>query len=154
MTAIAILAAVTILYAGYNLFIKLSGGHIPATATTTVAATITLQIAALATSMAFAGFMAMRGSQTFALSTSAYVWAAIAGICIGGAEIGYLYLFGGVGLSKPMAASIAIPVILSGTIVIAMIFSAIVLREQVGWTNIAGGFLIVSGIVVLFYNRG
>ena len=36
MVGIFLLAAVTVLYAGYNLFIKVSGGYVPAAATTTV----------------------------------------------------------------------------------------------------------------------
>ena len=69
---------------------------------------------------------------------------------IGGAEIGYLYLFGGVGLSKPMPASIAIPTIVSGTIVIALIFSFLVLNEVVGLYQFIGAGLVIGGIVVMF----
>ena len=58
MAAAALLAAVTLLYAGYNLLIKLSGAHVPASATTTVLATLCLQIAALSTSLLFLGFPA------------------------------------------------------------------------------------------------
>jgi hypothetical protein len=47
----------------------------------------------------------------------------LAGLCIGGAEIGYLYLFGGIGISKPMPANIAIPVIVSGTTAVPLTFS-------------------------------
>ncbi len=86
----------------------------------------------------------------FWLTTSSYVWAALAGLCIGGAEIGYLCLFGGIGLTKPMAASVAIPVIVSGTIVIAMLFSYLVLKEAIGWNQLLGSLLIVLGIVGFF----
>ena len=74
----------------------------------------------------------------------------MAGVCIGGAEIGYLYLFGGVGLSKPMAASVAIPTIVSGTIVFAMLFSYFVLKETIAWNQMLGSLLIVFGIILLF----
>ncbi len=50
MTGLILLAAVTALYAGYNLFVKLSGAQIPAEATTTVLAAISIQLAALSTS--------------------------------------------------------------------------------------------------------
>lgn len=153
MAGLLLLAAVTILYAGYNLFIKVSGGHVPASATTTVMATICLQLAALLTSVLFAGFLASRGAQVFSLSPGAYLWAAVAGVCIGGAEIGYLYLFGGVGLAKPMAASVAIPTIVSGTVVITLLISVAVFREAVGWHQLLGSVLIVLGIVLFFARR-
>ncbi len=79
-----------------------------------------------------------------------YFWAAVAGVCIGSAEIGYLYLFGGVGLSKPMAASVAIPTIVSGTIVISMLFSYFVLKEAMALNQIFGSLLIVFGIILFF----
>ena len=152
MTGLILLAAVTALYAGYNLFIKLSGGYVPAEATTTIMATICLQIAALITSGVFFLMLTLRGGQVFTLSMGSYFWAAVAGVCIGGAEIGYLYLFGGVGLSKPMAASVVIPTIVSGTIVISMLFSYFVLKETIALNQIFGSLLIGFGIVLLFLN--
>lgn len=150
MIGIVLLVTVTILYAGYNVLIKISGTYVPAAATTTVLATIFLQLAALLTSTLFLGFLALRGGQVFSLSLSSYLWAALAGLCIGGAEIGYLYLFGGVGFTKPMAANVAIPTIVSGTIVIAFLFSFLVLKEQISWNQILGCCLIVLGIVMVF----
>lgn len=150
MAGLILLAGVTVLYAGYNLLIKLSGGQVPAEATTTILATICLQLAALSTSAVFLSMLTLRGGHVFALSTGSYFWAAVAGVCIGGAEIGYLYLFGGVGLSKPMAASVAIPTIVSGTIVIAMLFSYFVLKETIALNQVLGSLLIVFGITLFF----
>ncbi len=150
MPAIILLTAVTLLYAGYNLFVKLSGEHVPLDATTTIFATVCIQLAALTTSGLFWLYLMTRGDQVFALSSGSYFWAIVAGICIGGAEIGYLYLFGGVGLSKPMAASVAIPTIVSGTIVIAMLFSFLVLNEAISFTQILGACFIVGGIILMF----
>ncbi len=153
MAGITLLAAVTFLYAGYNLFLKLSGGHVPSGATTTILATMCLQVAALSTSIVFLAVLAVRGGQVLALSPGSYVWAAIAGLCIGGAEIGYLYLFGGVGGVKSMDASIAIPTIVSGTIVIALLFSFLFLKEQISWNQVLGSCLILTGIFFLFMQR-
>jgi drug/metabolite transporter (DMT)-like permease len=152
MFGIALLAAVTILYAGYNLLIKVSGTYVPAAATTTILATISVQLAALLTSALFLGVLALRGGQVFALSPGSYFWAVLAGLCIGSAEIGYFYLFGGVGLARPMAAAVAIPTIVSGTVVIALLFSALVLGEKIAWNQIAGGTLIVLGIATVFFH--
>lgn len=152
MVSLGLLIAVTVLYAGYNLFVKISGGLVPVTATTTVAATICLQLAALSTSLLFLSVLTFRGGHVFALSTGSYLWAIIAGLCIGGAEICYFYLFGGVGISKPMSASIAIPVIVSGTIVISLLFSYFALKEAIAWNQLFGCAFIVLGITLLFAN--
>jgi hypothetical protein len=53
MISLGLLIAVTMLYAGYNLLINISGGPVPAIATTPVAATICLQLAAFSTSLLF-----------------------------------------------------------------------------------------------------
>ena len=150
MLGILLLAGVTILYAGYNLFIKVSGEQVPDDATTTIVATICIQLAALFTSVVFLASLAIKGGHVFSLSPASYLWAILAGVCIGGAEIGYLYLFSGISLAKPMAASLAIPTIVSGTIVITLFFSFIVLKESIAWTQILGSTLIILGIVVLF----
>ena len=150
MSALVLLALVTVFYAGYNVFMKLSGMHVPALATTTIVATLFVQVAALTTSLVFVGVLAARGGHTFSLPANALAWAAAAGVCIGLAEIGYLYLFGGVGGFAPMAASIAIPTIVGGTILIALVVSVEVLKEAMGWTQLLGCFLILAGIVLLF----
>ena len=150
MAGLILLATVTALYAGYNLFVKMAGVQVPAEATTTILATISIQLAALFTSGVFLSVLLMRGGQVFSLSNGTYFWAVLAGICIGGAEIGYLYLFGGVGLAKPMDASVAIPTVVSGTIVIAMLFAYFVLKETISWNQVLGSLLIVGGIIMFF----
>ena len=73
MLGIGLLAAVTILYAGYNVLIKVSGGYVPAGVTSTILATICLQIAALLTSVIFISILALRGGQSFSLSSSRHM---------------------------------------------------------------------------------
>jgi len=148
-----LLIAVTFLYAGYNLFVKLSGDQVPVTATSTVLATICLQIAALLVSLLFFAVLLARGGHSFALTGSAYGWALAAGICIGIAEIGYFYLFSSVAGNTPMSANIAIPVIVSGTVVLAMIFSYVALKEPVSLNQLLGSFLIVVGIALFFVKQ-
>ena len=150
LSSIGLLVAVTVLYAGYNVLIKVSGNQVPSTATTTIVATIFLQIAALAVSLVFLGILSLKGGHSFQLNTATYLWAVLAGLCIGLAEIGYFYLFGSLSGTKPMQASTAIPVIVSGTIVIALVFSVLVLNERPAWSQILGCVLIVAGIVVSF----
>ena len=86
------------------------------------------------------------------LVASLAMWAIAAGVCIGGAEIGYLYLFGGIGGTKPMPANIAIPAIVSGTIVVTLLVSYLVFRESIAWNQLLGAACIVIGIAFLFGN--
>ena len=127
-----------------------SGNQVPSTATTTIMATIFLQIAALVVSLVFLGILSLKGGHSFQLTTATYLWAVLAGLCIGLAEIGYFYLFGNLSGTEPMQASTAIPVIVSGTIVIALVFSVLVLNERPAWNQLLGSVLIVAGIVVSF----
>ena len=150
MVSTLLLVTVTLLYAGYNLLIKVSGSHVPAEATSTILATVCLQIAALSTSMAFIAFLVLRGGQSLTLPSTAYLWAAAAGLCIGGAEIAYFYLFAGIGGVKPMPATVAVPVIVSGTIVITMVVGYLVFKETLSWRQLVGGACIVAGIAILF----
>jgi len=148
-TGILLLFAITVLYAGYNLLVKVSSNYIPASATSTVLATICLQIAALAASGTFALLLLARGGHVLKLSAAAYAWAAGAGLCIGLAEIGYFYLFRGVG-GGPVAASVAVPVIVTGTVVLTMLLSAFALRESLGAMQVAGTVVVVIGIAMIF----
>ena len=149
-SGILLLSAITALYAGYNLLVKVSSNNVPESATSTVLATICLQVAALAASGTFALVLLARGGHVLALSPAAYAWAAGAGLCIGLAEIGYFYLFRGVGGSGPVAASVAVPVIVTGTVVLTMLLSSLALRESLGVMQIAGTAVVVIGIAMIF----
>ena len=148
--SLVLLLGVTLLYAGYNLLVKVSSGHIPAAATSPILATITLQVAALTVSVVFALGLVLRGGHVLAVSPPAVVWAVAAGLCIGMAEIGYFYLFRGVGESAPMAANVAVPIIVSGAIVLTLVVSWFVFREPFTWIRLAGAALVVVGVVALF----
>jgi drug/metabolite transporter (DMT)-like permease len=148
--SLVVLLGVTALYAGYNLLVKVSSGYVPAAATTPILATMSLQAAALAVSVAFAAGLALQGGHVLAVSRAAVVWAVAAGLCIGAAEIGYFYLFRGVGGGEPMAANVAIPVIVSGAIVLTVVVSWLLFREPFTWTRLLGAALVASGVVVLF----
>ena len=62
-----LLLLITLFYAGYNLFVKASGGHAGGNVTTTILATISLQTVALVVSLMFAAYLFIRGGQTFAI---------------------------------------------------------------------------------------
>lgn len=138
----------TLCYAGYNVFIKFSGAASISTATTTITATLALQMAALLTSCIFFAVQSATGNHSLHLGGTAYFWAIVAGICIGIAEIAYLYLFGGI-LAAPADAGTAIPIIIGGTLAITALVAALILKEQMSLANMAGVGLVIVGIVLI-----
>ena len=66
--SLVLLLGITSLYAGYNLLVKVSSGHVPAAATTPILATIALQTAALAVSAVYAAGLVLRGGHVLAVS--------------------------------------------------------------------------------------
>lgn len=153
MTGLALLAMTTLLYAGYNIFIKVSTGHVPHGTYSTITATICLQVAALAVSLMFLAAQKVQTDASLVLPVRAYFWAAVAGLCIGAAEITYFYLFAGIGSSRPMQASVAIPVIVSGTIVISLFIGGLVLKETIAWQQALGAGLIATGVVMMLFRN-
>ena len=122
----------------------------PESATTTISATICLQLGALFTSLVF--YCVLHGqwwSRVFLVKQSLSMGCRSRVLYRPGG-IGYLYLFGGIGVAKPMPASIAIPVIVSSTIVISLLASVFLFKETVGWVQFLGAGLIIAGIAVLF----
>ncbi len=150
MSMMVLLAIVTLAYVGYNLLIKVSGDHIPPEATTTVLAALCLQTGALLTSVAFITVLGIQGGHNFRLSLPSYLWALAGGLCIGIAEICYLTIFGG---SDPLPASVVIPTVVTGTIVITLIVSVFVFQERLGFLQVAGAAMIAVGIICMFAGR-
>ena len=153
MSGLLLLTLVTLLYAGYNLFIKASSSHIPDKVTSSVLATICLQFSALLLSTFFAIYLLRKGGQTLQLNNQAYAWAAAAGLCIGAAEIGYFYLFGTFSYGKSIPANIVIPAVVCGTIVIALLTSYLIFGESVSLVQLVGAILAISGIVMLYAGK-
>lgn len=148
--AIVLLTLVTLLYAGYNLFVKASGGHTPPDATTTILATFCLQAGAVTSATAFLAFLALQGGHSFRLSQPAYLYAAAAGLCIGAAEVCYFYIFGGVGGMRALPASLAIPTVVSGTIVVTLLVSIVAFGERLSPVQLVGAALVVAGLLAMF----
>jgi len=153
MNSVLLLVAVTFLYAGYNLFVKVAGGYVPNANTSTVLATISLQLAALFASISFLVFLSLRGGHTLALSPRVYTWSIAAGLCIGAAEILYFYLFRNMGATDAMPANIAIPTIVTGTVVITALASIFVFRESLSGLQAVGLAAVIIGIILIFLGR-
>ena len=148
-----LLVIVTVSYAGYNLFIKLSSSQ-NINNTNSIAATLSLQVFALVVTSIFSVYLFSKGERIFVLPSKAYLYAIFAGISIGFAEIGYFYLFNAANPNGPLNANTAIPVILGGTILITMIFSFYIFRESYSYQKILGTLFIIFGIyLVLIKNN-
>ena len=53
-------------------------------------------------------------------------------------------------LRQPMPASVAIPVIVCGTIVISLLVAVFVFQEQLEWQQLTGVGLLIVGMLLLF----
>lgn len=79
-----------------------------------------------------------------------YLWAIGAGICIGIAEILYFYLFSGISGLPAMSASVVIPTVVAGTVVLALVASTVLFGERLNLYQLFGGLMITGGIVLLY----
>ncbi len=149
MTGFLLLLLVTCLYAGYNLLVKQSTVIAETTAASTITATIMLQAAALLCSLVFYLCLRFSGESQFLLPSSAYLWAGLAGLCIGLAEIGYFYLFRGSSFADAMPVSVATPVIVGGTVVIAMAAAMLFFAETIGPWQWLGAAFVVAGLLLV-----
>jgi len=144
----------TLCYAGYNIFIKVSGDHVPNEASSTILATVAVQCAALFASVCFLGYQLVNGVPVNGLSHKTYFWAVLAGISIGVAEIVYIYLFSG--LTRPhqtVQAGTVIMLVVGGTILITALVSVTIFGDPLGRAQILGVFFMLLGLVSIFFGR-
>ncbi len=151
MRTVLFLLLITICYSAYNLLVKVSSSHVDAESSSPIIATIFLQSTALMVSLVYLLFLT-RQTVNLALPTKAYAWAAVAGLCIGIAEVLYFYLFRGFSDESPIAASSAIPFIVGGTIVIAVAVSHFVFRESLNSGQWFGVGLAFVGMIIIAIN--
>lgn len=150
MQPISLVLLITLCYAGYNLLVKVSGSNTDVAASPIVA-TICLQVAALGVSLIYLFFL-LRQQTLISLSPKACLWAAVAGVSIGLAEVLYFYLFRGFAGEKPVDAAFAIPLIVGGTILIAVIASRLLFAESINSGQWLGLWLTFAGLLVLGVN--
>ncbi len=147
MNTLTLLLLITACYAGYNLLIKLSG-EVAGPSVSPLLATISLQLAALSVSLVYLAYL-WRSQAAIELPAKAYPWAIAAGVCIGLAEIFYFYLFRETEAGKTVAASVAIPTIVGGTIVVVTCVSFWLFGERLSLVQWSGLGLAMVGLVLL-----
>lgn len=149
MMTIFLLALVTATYAGYNLFIKIAADHLPATTTSTVLATLSMQVMTFVPTLCLFGILYAQGGHVFKINSTVMMWAMIAGLCIGSAEVAYYYLFSGLGGGKPMPANVVVPTVVCGTVVITAVVSYFAFRESFSWPQMLGSALVIGGVILV-----
>jgi len=133
---IAVLTAV--FYGVYNFFIKVSSGHI-----NQILGAVILQIVAFA--LGGAVLLVLRiANIPLQVSGKGIIYAILAGIFVGLAEITTFYLF-----SRGITASIGIPVIIGGSIVVGSLLGILFLKETLSPIHYLAIVLIVIGVVLL-----
>ena len=146
MNSLILLLLITLCYAGYNLLVKLAGEQ--AGGVSPILATVALQVAALSVSCIYLAWL-LRQGQALVLPDRAFQFAILAGVCIGLAEIMYFYLFRGFAGEQALPASLAIPIVVGGTIVISVLAAVLAFGERPNSMQWLGIALAGCGLLVL-----
>ncbi|MFH1298370.1 MAG: EamA family transporter [Patescibacteria group bacterium] len=122
-------------YGLYNVFIKIASGHIHEI----VGAVILQVVAALLGGVILIVLRFM--DHPLDISSKGVLFAVLAGIFVGLAEITSFYLF-----SKGVAASVGVPVIIGGSVVIAAAVGLLFLKETLLPLHYLAVVMIVAGV--------
>ncbi len=134
-----LLAVLTAVFFGaYNVFIKMASGHI----IQIVGAVILQVVAALLGGIVLLGLKIT--DSPLEVSTRGVLFAVLAGIFVGLAEISSFYVF-----SRGISASVGIPIIIGGSVVAGAILGVLFLKESLNWTQLLAIGMIVGGVVLL-----
>lgn len=132
----AIMTAV--FYGAYNVFIKISSGHI-----NQIVGAVILQIVAALLGGVLLLMMKISGTP-LDISQKGIKFAVLAGIFVGLAEITSFYTF-----SKGVSASVGIPIIIGGSVFIGAILGISFLKETLLPIHYLGIILIITGVIML-----
>lgn len=122
----------------YNFFIKLSAGHIHE-----IAGAVILQVVAFLVGGAALVWLKLTGAP-LEMSSRGILYAVLAGVAVGLAEITAFY-----GFSKGISASVGIPIMVGGTVLVGVVLGLLVLREQLSPLQGLGVLLLLAGIVLV-----
>lgn len=122
----------------YNFFIKLASGSIHQ-----VAGAVLLQLVAAAVGGILLLYIKST-RQEVSISHTGVLYACLAGLSVGVAEILTFYVF-----TKGAPASVGTPIIVGGSVAVAALLGWLVLREQITLAQVLGVGLIIAGVVLL-----
>lgn len=127
-------------YGFYNFFIKISSGNIHQ-----VVGAVILQATAALFGILILVYLKLANKELL-ISQKGILFAVLAGICIGIAEISYFVVF-----SKGIDASVAIPIVMGGTVLIGSVLGIIFLKEALSLWHVLASVLIIAGIAVMYF---
>lgn len=125
-------------FGAYNIFIKLSAGKIDE-----ILGAVILQIVAALFGGAYAIYLYFSGHH-FPITTKGTLFAVGAGAAIGVAEILTFVVY-----SKGAPTSMATPIIMGGSILIAALIGAFALREGLGGMQLLGVVCVIAGVALI-----
>lgn len=127
-----------VFYGAYNVFIKVSSGHI-----NQIVGAVILQVVAALLGGIILLIMKMTNSP-LEISPKGVWFAVLAGVFVGLAEITSFFVF-----SKGVSASVGIPIIIGGSILVGAVLGLTFLKETLNPIHILAIALIVAGVVIL-----
>lgn len=125
-------------YGTYNVFIKVSSGHI-----NQIVGAVILQIVAALVGGLILLFLKITNSP-LEISQKGVTYAILAGIAVGLAEITSFYVF-----SKGISVTVGLPIIIGGSVLIGAILGLTFLGETPNPIHYLGIATIVAGIIML-----
>lgn len=125
-------------YGAYNVFIKISSGHI-----NQIVGAVILQVVAALLGGIILLIMKMTNSP-LEISQKGVWFAVLAGVFVGLAEITSFFVF-----SKGVSASVGIPIIIGGSVVVGAVLGLTFLKESLNPIHILAILLIVGGVILL-----
>ena len=134
--SLAILTA--FFYGAYNVFIKVSSGHI-----NQIVGAVILQVVAALVGGLILVFLKITNSP-LEITHKGVMYAMLAGLFVGLAEITSFYVF-----SQKVPASTGIPVIIGGTVVVGVILGMTFLKETLNPIHYIAIAMIIVGVVLL-----
>ncbi len=133
------LALITaVFYGAYNVFIKVSSGHI-----NQIVGAVILQIVAALVGGIILIILKMTNSP-LVISQKGVWFAILAGVFVGLAEITSFFVF-----SKGIPASVGIPIIIGGSVLVGAVLGLTFLKETLNPIHYLAIVLIVAGVVIL-----
>lgn len=135
-----ILLAITtaIFYGAYNVFIKVSSGHI-----NQIVGAVILQIVAALVGVIILLILKITNSP-LVISQKGVWFAVLAGIMVGLAEITSFYVF-----SRGVPVSTGIPIIIGGSVLVGAVLGLTFLKETLTPIHYLAIALIVAGVIIL-----
>lgn len=125
-------------FATYNVFLKVASGHI-----NQIVGAVILQVAAALVGLILLLILKIN-HVPFSVTEKGVLYAVLAGVSVGLSEIFAFFLF-----SKGITASVGVPIIVGGSVLIAALLSFFFLKEAILPLQYVGIALIVGGIYLL-----